>query len=80
MVKRRILVDKEPVYVDFHKDAGVTHLRSKQVRRSFDIPTQIIPYHLRTIGSCFFLTMIWELPETEEEGKPRDHWEIYEVL
>lgn len=80
MVKRKILLDRELVYVDFHKDEGYTHLRSKQARRSFDIPTKIIPHHLRAIGSDFFLTEIFEYPETKEESKPYSQWYVRETL
>ncbi|ABW25378.1 hypothetical protein AM1_0310 [Acaryochloris marina MBIC11017] len=78
MVKRKVLVDTEPVRIDFHLNGSFTRLKSLQFRRQLEIPTQIIPAHLRAIGSCFFLTQIYEYPEPGEEGKPCFRWQIQE--
>ena len=69
--------EKEPVYVDSHKNGGYTHLRFENVLRSIDVPTQIIPAHLRNIGSRFLLSWRHATPDSYEEGDAFDKSEYY---
>jgi len=86
MVKIKFIFNKEPVRVDFHQNARMTHIRFEKISFRDDIPTEVIPYHLRNIGSRFLLTTIAKYPENVEEAKSfersKDYYQyqIHEIL
>ncbi|MGV0105532.1 hypothetical protein NSTCB13_04274 [Nostoc sp. DSM 114160] len=60
------LLDRETVRVIFHMDGRYTRVIWERSENTvwagigwiFDIPTDVIPYHLRAIGSHFLLSIV----------------------
>ncbi|MEA5598479.1 hypothetical protein [Rivularia sp. UHCC 0363] len=64
-MKEEFILEKEVVRVIFHLNGGYTQVvwqRSENTAWAgtgwmFDIPTHVIPFDLRIIGSCFILSI-----------------------
>lgn len=64
-MKKKFILEKEIVRVIFHLNDGYTQLiwqRSENTAWAgtgwmFNIPTHVIPFDLRIIGSCFLLSI-----------------------